>query len=207
MSFSPSTNATPSRSREFNAPRSKQRFVNPNNLGLDTASIFKKSFTSDSRSTQSATTGISAEEVIYRNPLESHSPRSFIMSDFTETQQRIITEIVRQILTALPASSSDFQKSSDESNPPKLNEANNDSTKWNVEDLNFFDSLYNGKSINNNEVITHTNKNIYFWNVHLFIERVKNLIIIKNVELMRDNLWTCFWNTILIWWIDEFNEN
>ena len=129
------------------------------------------------------------------------------MSDFIEIQQRIITEIIRQILTAQFASSSDFQESLNESDLFELNETGNDIIKWNAGDLSFFDSLYDGKSVSNNEIITHTSKNIYFWNVHFFIEWVKNLVIVKDAELMRNNLWTCFRDTILTWWINEFNEN
>ena len=110
------------------------------------------------------------------------------MFDFTETQQRIITKIVRQILAAQSASSFDFQKSSDKSGSPELNEADNGIIKWNAGDLDFFDSLYDGKSASNNEVIIYTGKNTYFRDVHFFIERVKNLVTIKDAELMRDNL-------------------
>ena len=192
------TNVTSSRLKEFNASRLKQRFVNSNDLGLNIANISKKSFTSDNRSTQSAIIDISAKEIIYRNSLKFYSSRSFIMSDFTETQQCIIAEIVRQILAVQSASSSDFQKSLNESDLLELNETNNDIIKWNVKDLNFFDSLYDEKSVNNNEVIIHTSKNTYFRDVHLFIERIKNFVMIKDAELIRDNFWTCFWNTALI---------
>ena len=51
------------------------------------------------------------------------------MFNFIEVQQYIITEIVRQILTAQPASFFDFQKSSDESDSFELNETNNDIIK------------------------------------------------------------------------------
>ena len=51
------------------------------------------------------------------------------MSDFIKIQQRIIIEIVRQILTAQSASSSDFQKLSDESNSFELNETDNNIIK------------------------------------------------------------------------------
>ena len=33
----------------------------------------------------------------------------------------------------------------------------------------------------------HINKDIYFRDVHLFIERARNVITIKNVELIREN--------------------
>ena len=34
----------------------------------------------------------------------------------------------------------------------------------------------------------HIKKNIYFKNVYLFIKKIKNLIIIKNNKMIRENL-------------------
>ena len=48
--------------------------------------------------------------------------------------------------------------------------------------------MYNGKLINNESTIEHINKKTYFRDVHLFIKRVKNLIIVKDVNLIRENL-------------------
>ena len=51
------------------------------------------------------------------------------MSDFTEIQQRIIAEIVQQILTVQFALSFNFQKSSNESDSFELNKTNNNIIK------------------------------------------------------------------------------
>ena len=48
--------------------------------------------------------------------------------------------------------------------------------------------MYNNKLINNKLAIEHIDKEIYFYNVHLFIKYVKNLIIVKSVNLIRENL-------------------
>ena len=34
----------------------------------------------------------------------------------------------------------------------------------------------------------YINKNIYFRDIYFFIKRVKNIILIKNIELIRENL-------------------
>ena len=41
----------------------------------------------------------------------------------------------------------------------------------------------------------------------MFINRVNDLVIVKNVETIRENFWTCLKNTILTWWIDELIDN
>ena len=129
------------------------------------------------------------------------------MSDFTEAQQRTIAEIVRQVLAAQSASSSGPQGPSGEPGPPGLDGAGNGTTRWNAGDLGFFDPLYDGKSASNSEAITHTGKDTYFRDVHLFIERAKDLATVKGAELVRDNLWTCLRGTALAWWTGEFSED
>lgn len=38
----------------------------------------------------------------------------------------------------------------------------------------------------------HTKKETYFRNLHLFIDRAKNIAIIQNDQHVRDNYYTCF---------------
>jgi len=42
------------------------------------------------------------------------------------------------------------------------------------------------------------NKDIYYRNIYLFIERVLNIIITKSVELIKINLNTCLCNIVFI---------
>ena len=57
--------------------------------------------------------------------------------------------------------------------------------------------MYNEKFVVIDNFIEHINKNIYFQNVNVFIERVKNIIKVKEIKLIRQNLYICFKNTIL----------
>ena len=47
-------------------------------------------------------------------------------------------------------------------------------------------------------------KNIWIRNVHFFVKRIKNLMIIKKVELIRQNFNICFRNYAFIWYIIQF---
>ena len=101
---------------------------------------------------------------------------------------------------------SKFQNTSNFQNTSTI-ENDNDENRWNVDEIDFFDLLYDDKSIVIVEFIEHIDKNIYFRNVTYFIERVKNIIKIKNVELIRQNFYICFRDIALIWYIIILIEN
>ena len=48
-----------------------------------------------------------------------------------------------------------------------------------------------------NEFITHVDKNIYFRNVYIFVDRIKNVIIIKSNKLIKNNFYIYFKNKAL----------
>ena len=45
--------------------------------------------------------------------------------------------------------------------------------------------------------IKYFDKNIYFRDVNMFIDRIKNMTIVKNIELIRQNLYICFRDIVL----------
>ena len=57
--------------------------------------------------------------------------------------------------------------------------------------------MYDEKFVIIESIIEHIEKNIYFRNVNDFIDRVKNMIDVKNVELIRQNLYICFRDIVL----------
>ena len=71
---------------------------------------------------------------------------------------------------------------------------------WNSQKINYFDSFYDSKIVVIEENMKHFDKNIFFRDVHNFIDRIKNMIIIKNDKLIRNNLYICFKNHVLKWW-------
>ena len=87
--------------------------------------------------------------------------------------------------------SSEFDDSSD-------NENVNDC--WNSSDLEYFDSTYNDKFVSTESALKHMSKNTYFRDVHLFLEKAKEMIILKTDELIQINLWLSLWENVLKWW-------
>ena len=78
-----------------------------------------------------------------------------------------------------------FSKDQELSNSQKSanNEINNN--EWKSENLNFFDfHLFTSYDI---ELMIRDNKNIYYRNVHIFIERMFDLIAIKSQKLVKIN--------------------
>ena len=57
--------------------------------------------------------------------------------------------------------------------------------------------MYNKKFSANDDFLKYINKNIYFRDVHLFVERIQNIIKIKNFEMIRNNLYIYLRNTIM----------
>ena len=49
----------------------------------------------------------------------------------------------------------------------------------------------------------YASKNTYFRNVHVSLDRAKNIVTIKNVDLVRSNLFTCLRDQTLIWYISK----
>ena len=79
--------------------------------------------------------------------------------------------------------------------------------KWNAFELRFFDSLYDEKSAIIDNVIEHFDKNTYFRDIHIFIERIKNIAQIKDDTIVRNNLYICLRKTILTWYTSNLEKN
>lgn len=79
--------------------------------------------------------------------------------------------------------------------------------RWHTGDVGFFDPIYNGKSAVTGNLIEHTGKDIYFRNIHLFVERAKDVATTKGKELVRQNLYTCFRGIALAWYTGVLTED
>ena len=83
-----------------------------------------------------------------------------------------------------------LSKSSDSSKEPEAQRffdinVNNETERFNLNDVNYFDSFYKNKSIDIVSIIEHINKNIFFYNIHVFVNRVKNVAYVKNNVILR----------------------
>ena len=83
----------------------------------------------------------------------------------------------------------------------------NGSERWNPGEIGFFDPMYDGKSVITGNPIEHTGKDTYFRDVHLFIERIKDMAAIKSAEMVRNNLYTCLRGTALAWYTGVLTDD
>ena len=129
-----------------------------------------------------------------------HSLQSIIQS------MNFINQTIQATLQALQASmiANHFQSQSEISNTSVLIQKNN---RWNAFELKFFDSLYEDKSAITDNAIEHSDKDIYFRNIHIFIERIKNIAQIKEDALMRNNLYICLRETTLTWYTSSLEND
>ena len=79
--------------------------------------------------------------------------------------------------------------------------------RWNAAEIEFFDPLYDEKSAATENAIEHSEKDIYFRNVHVFIEKVKDMTQIKDDILIRNNLYSCLRDIALAWYTSNFNDD
>ena len=54
--------------------------------------------------------------------------------------------------------------------------------------------------------ITHIDKDTFYKNVHVFVEKIKKMTIVLNFEIIRKNLFIYLKDSVLIWHIVEFTK-
>ena len=104
----------------------------------------------------------------------------------------------------------DEREESEKSKADDQNDTDNvdNSNRWNVVDLDFYDSLYDEKFVTFETFsVEHFDKNSYFRDVHIFIDKVIELIVIKKVKMIKKNLWLNLRDTALKWWNIELFVN
>ncbi len=150
-----------------------------------------------------------SDQITNRSSSNSRSIESISGTAFSHAQRLKITDIVavalrmnRQNNSFSRISSSDISSASSSMNT--IFETRLD--RWNAADLRFFDLIYDDKILITVESMQHVEKNTYFRDVHLFIERVKNFAIAKEIETVRNNLYTCLRESIMTWYTTEISE-
>ena len=126
-------------------------------------------------------------------------PPQRILTDFMKTQQQ-----ASSILSALSAA---LHQREDRSISRSSSYDQVFTIKWNSADIGFFDSHFNDKTIATTSAMKHSEKNIYFRDIHLFFERCSNIAAIKDDQLIRDNLFICLRELTLQWYTNEMTSN
>ncbi len=117
---------------------------------------------------------------------------------FIETQRRKLMTMMQKFWAQRSAT---FAQSATQSQSAKSR-----LDRWIAVDLKFFDSIYDEKFTITIDSMQHVDKDTYFRDVHSFIDRIKNIAVIKKTEIVRNNLYTCLRNIVMIWYTIELFE-
>ena len=91
--------------------------------------------------------------------------------------------------------------------PGPASNANGGTDRFNPDDVGYFDPFYESKSVDTAPAIEHTGKSTFFRDIHVFIDRVKDVVRAKGDTLLRQNLQICLRGTALAWFTTELTEN
>ena len=120
--------------------------------------------------------------------------------DFFDTQRFELTQIIvatlrTNVLKSFFDSSNFFNSLKNENN---VDNDNNNNEKWKSNDIEYFDSKFE-ESINTSNSIVNLNRHIFYRDVYVFVNRLKNLTSLRDENKFRIVISQCFRNTILIW--------
>ena len=123
--------------------------------------------------------------------------------------QQMITAAVTAAIRALPQQQPGQQGPPGPPGPPGPagTGTGGGTERWHAGDVGFFDPMYDGKSAVTGNLIEHAGKDTYFRDVHLFVERAKDVATTKGEELVRQNLYTCFRGVALAWYTGMLTED
>lgn len=90
---------------------------------------------------------------------------------------------------------------------PSGNANGGGSDRFNPDDVGYFDPFYESKTIDTAPAIEHSGKSTFFRDIHVFVDRVKDVARAKGDVLLRQNLQICLRGTALAWFTTELTEN
>lgn len=125
---------------------------------------------------------------------------------FSEAQLAELCAIITDIRSITPAPPGPPKPPE----PPGVQRAfdNNDGiNRFNSDDVDYFDSFYESKFVNIASIIEHSDKSIFFRDIYIFINRVKDVTRVKGDILLRQNLQIYLRGIVLAWFITELTDN
>ena len=152
---------------------------------------------------------ISIIEKIFRDNMNQNtqidnSAQSFA-SDFNEAQRREIAKIVVTVLDHRRRDrnvdeNSIYDSSNSNNNSQFFADHNNNADEWKMKNVDFFDFDYDDDiAVNVNKSIKYFDKHIYYVDVYVFVDRLKNLISLRNENKFRIVLSQCFRDYVQKW--------
>ena len=158
-------------------------------------------------SSRQTSTQTSADEGIYDRPIGPERPRN-MAGGFSEAQLSELRAMMREFAAPGPPGPQGNPGPQGDPGPPGVAASNGDGReRFNSDDVGYFDPFYESKSVDTGAAIEHTGKSTFFRDIHVFIDRIKDVARAKGEELLRQNLQICLRGTALAWYTTELTEN
>ena len=133
----------------------------------------------------------------------SNSQRDSMTASLDSTMLQVIKTAVETVFATHASAtrsleSSEFTDSSKSQEDVENSLIDSEMIKWNSKDVEYFDSNYESKSSDTEELVVHSEKNTYYRDVHIFVKWIKKMTVILESNVVRNNLSTCLRKTTLI---------
>ena len=158
--------------------------------------------------TRAGSTATSADEAIYNRPIGPQLPATMAQG-FTEAQLAELRAMIAEF-RAVPGPPGPPGDPGPPGEPGLAGNSGNGSggaDRFNPDDVGYFDPFYEGKSADTASAIEHSGKSTFFRDIHVFVDRVKDVARAKGDVLLRQNLQICLRGTALAWFTTELTEN
>ena len=132
------------------------------------------------------------------------------VSDFNEAQRHEIAKIVIVALDHRRRDRNDdddsvYNSSNSNNNSQSSADYNNNADEWKVKNVDFFDSDYDDDIVDNvDKSIKYFDKHIYYVDVYVFVDRLKNLVSLRDENKLRTVLSQCLrdyaqeWHSLIL---------
>ena len=143
-------------------------------------------------------------EKIIRNDIDMFDQSTFSNQQRIELREMIIfvvTSVIRETVTSAfnDDDDDDDEKKNDDLSSIDVNSLQSDNVSdWKSKDIEFFDSKYE-ISIHIDDLIVNVDRHVFYRNVYVFIDRLKNMTSLREKNKLRIVISQCLRDIVLIW--------
>ena len=152
----------------------------------------------------------SVTEKIFRNMNKSFIDSHSFVIDFIDVQRRELVHIMIETFAQRQENQNDDENDSisdfsTDFESTSMNDNNNNNNDWKAKNVDFFKSNAEENKSDDVSIVT-VEKHVCYVDVYVFINRLKNLIFLRDDDKLRTILSQCLQNVVLIWHIMKFFE-
>ena len=186
--------------------------INANNNSVDID--FDVTDSTNTRQTSNSQESSTTTEKIVRNDFDMSDQSTFSDQQRTELREMItsvVTSVIRETVTSASNDDDDDDEEEDDdlsSVDVNLSQSDN-ASDWKSKDIGFFDSKYE-KSAHIDDSIVNADRYVFYRDVYVFIDRLKNMTSLREKNKLRIVISQCLRGTALIWHsakLSDFEKN